>query len=506
MKKLEADVVVIAAGASGLSAAIAAAEKDASVIVFEKGSTTGGAANMGMGFFAAGSRHQKRMMIDFYPDDAFDRIMEFNHMRVDANLVRKYVDISASTIEWIENMGVEFMGAYKYFEKSEATWHIVKLPGSNKLAERSASYMFKLMTEYAKEQGVQFLFNTPATKLLMDHGRVVGVQGVDADGEIVEVECDAAIICTGGFGNNAEMIQEETGFTWGKDLFSWQIPGLNGDGLKMAWEVGAGKSRTMMELTYTCPELTNLYKTLQETMRQPNLMVNIKGERYMNEGYKMNTPYSGNALCMQPEKTAFSIISDEIVDYYRHHGLDFVAYHFAVYDVDNWDSELENWRHGTGQATDGLADLRRTMSDITKCFWEAASIEELAELTGIDYGQLQKTIDEYNEMCDRGVDKKFNKESKYMLPIRGKKFYAAKYFPSAYGTMGGIKCNHNLEVLTEDFEKIPGLYVAGMEANTLHADTYLFYLPGSTMGFAINSGRMAGYNAVDYLDSDDFVE
>lgn len=46
MKQLETDVVVVAAGLSGLAASVAAAEGGARVITLEKASNTGGAANM----------------------------------------------------------------------------------------------------------------------------------------------------------------------------------------------------------------------------------------------------------------------------------------------------------------------------------------------------------------------------------------------------------------------------------------------------------------------------
>ena len=49
MNQLETDIVVVAAGPAGLAAAISAAERGASVIVFEKAATTGGTGNMGMG-------------------------------------------------------------------------------------------------------------------------------------------------------------------------------------------------------------------------------------------------------------------------------------------------------------------------------------------------------------------------------------------------------------------------------------------------------------------------
>ena len=49
MRKLETDVVIVAGGVAGFSAAISAAQGAAGVIVFEKTSTTGGTGNTGMG-------------------------------------------------------------------------------------------------------------------------------------------------------------------------------------------------------------------------------------------------------------------------------------------------------------------------------------------------------------------------------------------------------------------------------------------------------------------------
>lgn len=49
MKKLEADVVVVGGGPSGLAASVQAAEDGASVILLNKADIVGGAANMGMG-------------------------------------------------------------------------------------------------------------------------------------------------------------------------------------------------------------------------------------------------------------------------------------------------------------------------------------------------------------------------------------------------------------------------------------------------------------------------
>jgi fumarate reductase flavoprotein subunit len=91
-----------------------------------------------------------------------------------------------------------------------------------------------------------------------------------------------------------------------------------------------------------------------------------------------------------------------------------------------------------------------------------------------------------------------------MKPIKGGKYYVARHFPAGYGSLGGVKVNENLEVLTSEGLKIPGLYASGTDACNIYGDSYCFFMPGNTMGFAVNSGRIAGYSAVDFIDSEEF--
>ncbi|MCM8711249.1 FAD-dependent oxidoreductase [Clostridium sp. SYSU_GA19001] len=505
MKNMEADVIVVGGGASGIAAAVAAAEKDASVIVIEKGSTLGGAANMGMGFFAVESKYQKAQMVDFTKEDAFKMFMEYTHWRVDARLVRKYIEQSASTIEWIESMGVEFLNSYKYFEKSKQTWHVVKTKGSNAPAERAASNMFKALTDRAEELGVEICFKTKAKKILMENGHVTGVLIENADGETAEALCSCVIVATGGFGDNPDMIKENMGYEWGKDLHSFRIPGVAGDGLKMMWEVGGAKTQPNMELTYTTPGVTDVFKTISETMRQPNLMVNLDGLRFINEEIMNNTVYTGNAISRQRERVAFTIIDDSIIDDYRKKGLDYITFHHNIKTVDKWDQEVETYLSGKETEASGLSILHNEEQKKTRNFFAADSLEELCNQTGINLENLKATIKEYNEGAG-SYDNFFFKNHKYMRPIKGKKYYAARHFPAGYGSLGGINVNDKMEVLNEKGFKIPGLYSCGTDACNIFGDSYCFLLPGNTMGFAVNSGRMAGYNAVDYIDSDDFIE
>jgi len=500
---LEADVIVIGGGASGITAAVAAAEKDASVIVLEKGSTTGGAANMGMGIFAVESKYQKAQLVDFTKEDAFNLLMNYTHWRVDARLVRKYIEQSSNTVEWLEAMGVEFLGAYKYFEKSTQTWHVVKTRGSNAPAERAASNMFRALTERAEELGVKIMYNTKAAKILKDDGYVTGVELVTANGEKVIAECNAVIVATGGFGDNPKMIHDILGYEWGKDLHSFRIPGVQGEGLNMLWGAGAGKTEPTMELTFTTPGVTDVFKTISETMRQPNLMVNLDGNRFINEEIMNNTVYSGNAISLQRERMAFTIIDDSILDTYRKTGLDYVTVHHNIKTIEKWDKELQSYLSGEESEAGGLSELHSEVQKHQVNVFAADSLEELCEKTGINLENLKATVEEYNEACTAS-DEMFFKKHKYMKPLKGGKYYAARHFPAGYGSLGGVKTNDKMEVLDPSGIKIPGLYASGTDACNIYGDSYCFFMPGNTMSFAINSGRMAGYNAVDFMDSDEF--
>jgi fumarate reductase flavoprotein subunit len=358
MPKMEADVIIIGGGASGIAAAVAAAEKNAEVILIEKGGTTGGAANMGMGFFAVESKHQKAQLIDLTKEDVFRFFMEYTHWRVDANLFRRLIEQSADTVEWIESIGVSFLGAFKYFESSKQTWHIVKTPGSNAPAERAAGNMFRALTLRAQELGVQIFYHSKADKIIMDQGCAAGVEFTDESGEKWEAECGSVIVATGGFGDNPEMLKDMLGYNWGSDLHSFRIPGLLGEGLRMMWEAGAAKSQPVMELTYTTPGVTDVYKTLSETMRQPGLMVNLDGLRFINEEIMNNTVYTGNAISRQRSRTAFTIIDDSILEEYRKHGLDYITLHHGIKTLEKWDSELETYLSGKEAEASGLSMLQ----------------------------------------------------------------------------------------------------------------------------------------------------
>lgn len=489
---MDADIIVAAAGLSGLAAAISAAEKGAKVVVFEKANSTGGAANMGMGPLGIGSRVQRGQMVNLTPGEAFRKHMFYTHYRVDARIVREYYFKSGETIGWLQDMGVRFAGAMRMFGAPEATraysdgeftWHVV-IADDGTVGPRSASAMTAAMTNRARDLGVTFIFECSVYELMMEGGECIGVRARDASGEEIECEGGAVILATGGFGANPEMIKEETGFEFGKTIYNFAIPGMEGDGVKMARVAGAAPTTPIMEIMYQLPDNLNHFY-MDGGFRQPCLWVNRNGERFMPEDQIANTTFTGNAISVQPGKIAYSIMDQQMVDYYNKNGGDILS---EVHPKDLYDRFQEEFDKDLAVGYEPLA--------------AADSFEELAENTGIDKDGLLETVKQYNADCDAGYDSIFEKDRQYMRRIGNGRLYCCRQNVGAYGTLGGILVNYKMEVMNDDARPIPGLYAVGTDACNIYGDSYPFTLPGNTMGFCLNSGRIAGESAYDFA----FVE
>jgi fumarate reductase flavoprotein subunit len=112
---------------------------------------------------------------------------------------------------------------------------------------------------------------------------------------------------------------------------------------------------------------------------------------------------------------------------------------------------------------------------------------------------LVATINEYNEYCKQNYDPIFGKGRTRLNVLEGR-LCGGVINQGAYGTLGGIRINSKLQVVTDEYKPIPGLYGAGNDVCDIYAGTYIYKLAGNTMGFALNSGRLAAEHALEYLD------
>ena len=474
----ETDVVVIGSGVSGLAAAVTAAEGGAKVIVFEKQRSLGGTSNFFDGMFAVESEMQRERYITYSRDEAFKRIMEYSHWRANARLVRAFVDESGGTISWLQEKGVEFSDATINMPDAPRTYHVVKGQGAA---------VVKALATRAKEKGVDLRLATPVQRILKEGGRITGVIA-EENGEEIQVASKAVIIASGGYANNKEWIKKYTGF----DLDVNVIPVGNvdkmGDGIRMAWEVGAAEEGMgLLELFRAGPVGPEfaMKGQIEFIAAQPDLWVNPRGERFCDEGIAFYDTSVGNANARQKEGYTYSIFDESIKVHVIEKGID------RGVGMDN--------PPGT-RPVDFDKELKAAVEKGSTDVFVADSIEELARKIGVNPTVLKATVDEYNGFCEKGHDDLFAKDPKYLRPLKGPKFYAVKARTVFLGTLGGIKINHNMEVVDKKGKVIPGLYAVGFDAGGMWGDSYSIRdSSGASAGFATNSGRIAGRNALKYI-------
>lgn len=512
---MKTDVVVIGGSAAGLAAAITAAEEGVKVALFEKYPYLGGIAKLGMGIAAVESRLQRERAFPFKRDDAFKLIMEHTDWRADARLVRAWVNEMPRTIEWLENLGVEFelLDIYQSPEFIVPTGHLVKrttkvimppdeakwvgVTGEVRITPDKPSpieggrtaVMTKIMAERARENGVEIFTSSPVRKILVENGRVTGVIA-EIKGERTQVSCKSVVIASGGFCYNKEILKKYIGLELGTDIHVLHGVELTGDCIQMAWDLGAAQDY-MAPAILTEP-LLPYDPNLRCAFNQPfNLVVNQDGKRFINEEkLGANWVHLAYAMSRQKNKCAYVIFDEDIRRHMEEYGFEYIYYLFRPIRV-----KLD------GKQFDEA--VKKTLESRHSFLVVANSLEELAHKIGVDPSVLKETIEEYNSFCEKGYDALFNKNPGYLLPVKRPKYYATKYILYMYTTVGGIRINEKAEVINRNGEVILGLYAAGdCAASVLAYDFSLSYmLWGANLSFALNTGRIAGRNAASYAKS-----
>lgn len=438
----------------------------------------GGTSNFFEGTFAVESPMQRERYITYTRDEAFKGMMEYSHWRANARMVRAFVDESASTIAWLQEAGVEFSEVGTNMPNRPRTYHIVK--------EKGAAVV-KALAIKAKEKGVDLRLGTPVTRIIKEGDRISGVI-VDKNGDAETVQSPVVIIASGGYANNKAWVKKYAGF----DIDVNMIPVGNvdkmGDGIRMAWDVGAAEEGMGVLEAYRFGPMAPEFRTygpVQMVALQPDLWVNPAGERFCDEGIAFYDTSVGNVNARHKEGFTYSLFDDSIREYYTKHGI-----HRNV-----------GWKNAPGTKPAGFDDeLSNALEKGTNEAYAADSVEDLAAKMGVEPAVLKATVDEYNGFCEKGHDDLFAKDPRYLRPLKGPKYYAAKARTIFLVTLGGIKVNHRMEVVDKKEKVIPGLYAGGMDAGGMWGDSYPIQVAtGASSAFAINSGRIAARSALRYI-------
>jgi fumarate reductase flavoprotein subunit len=499
-ENLKADIVVIGGGGAGLAAAVAAAEKGCkSIVVLEKTGSPAGSTAMAHDIFGAESPVQERAGVDARRDDLFKIAMEWAHWtKVNPRLVRAFIDKSGDTIRWLEEKGLEF--ALAQFFPGQVPWvrhYIVKGQGAQ---------LMKTLRNNCNDLGVKVLTHTRGKKILRgEKGNVAGVVAGTKDGELI-ITTKSVIITTGGYGNNKEMLKKYCPYY--HDTMTYDGPPSNtGDGIAMATEIGAAtaglgalnlhgpfltrRESVAMTIDAKGHDGTLIRVRLSELAWEPyTIWVNKNGRRFVDEAYQLAFFAFGNPVALQPDGISYTLFDSKTIQMMEKQGL-FRSGIFGIHIL-----------HGFVPPAIPLPGLER---EVRKIEAEEVNLKisdswnEIANWIGAEPTVLKATIDEYNAACDHGHDTLFVKDQKYLLPLRIAPYYAIRGHVAICDAYGGIKINENMEALDTEDNPIPGLYAAGSTAGCWESESYCYRLTGHLVGFALNSGRIAGENAVTYL-------
>lgn len=440
----DVDVVVVGGGVAGLSAAIEAAEGGADVLVLEKQGIVGGATTRSGGkLMANGTEFQTAEGIEDSNEEMFSYLKEVGGDLVDDEKLRKFVDNSLDTFNWMTEMGVAVQDV-EPIHSSLNPWRVHNTKGGGGMTDGHGGQIIVPMMNKYKEVDGDIIYNVTANELLTnDKNEVVGVKAASKDGSTVTVNAKTVILATGGYASNKEMMARYSDFSEG---YSTQVPAGNvGDGITMAEGVGAqifdSPSAQTVYVSYTSGVGIN---------EEPGLIVTEDGNRFVNE----------------------------------------YTYQYHVGDKMTKEKSSLGYYIATANDPTPTVQYAMTLEDTPS----ASSIEELAELIDLDPTALKATVDRYNELCAKGVDEDFGKPSDKMYPIQGEKYFAIKLNPAVTVTFGGIVTDLESRVLDANNTPIKGLYAAGETAfEGLFGTEY----PGCGLAISAGSfyGRIAGQNA-----------
>lgn len=447
----EADVVVVGGGAAAFAAAIEAAHAGAEVLLLEKASMAGGDSMLCDGILgAAGTRVAAAAGIDLTVDDAVTWYLQNPawYPARDPEISRFNAEHGGETIDWLEDLGVEFEPepAPRFGYTDEPFIHQVVGKGAA---------MMQVLQGAAAQEGVEVLLETPVTSLVKVEDRVVGVEALSGEAPLSVMARRAVVLACGDESGSAQMLAALSPAN--RCMFPGSHPACAGDGIVMAQKAGVFTTRLAEppQITTLAGMMVGNYVNVNYAGRLHGLWLDASAQRFFNEEARYFDPTPHRAILAKAIEQGVQPV---------------------LLLGDN-------------------ADVRALLEVQPLTGWAyAETLEELAPQVSLDPEALAATVERYNAMCEQGRDDDFARDPEFLIPMTGP-FYASAMYQSTSTTMGGVKVDtaaHALRLAPaggeSSLEPVAGLYAAGQVCEWNAAI-------GSTVLCAMTMGRVAGANA-----------
>lgn len=449
-------IVVVGAGGTGLSAALAAADEGIEVLVLERDPTPCGSTAMSTGLIpAAGTPEQIAAGVEDSPDQFVADIVAKTQGATDVTIARRLAEQSAETIAWLRDRhGVPLSLADGWLYPGHSARRMYGTPN------RSGAELMTALESAAERAGVMVLTEATVTKLIADATDcVMGAVYMRPDGDIESLSCDALILGCSGFGGNAEMvarfIPEMAEATYHGHV------GNKGDAIRWGRELGAAVADMAAYQGHGGLAAGLHVPILWPLIMEGGFQVNAQGLRFSDE----TRGYSEQAANVnaQPGRVAWSIFDKRL--------------HTLMMGFDDYQ---QAWCAGAVLSAD--------------------TIEALASRLQLPPEELAATLADVTDLnAGFGADRwgrDFSGKPPLVAP-----FYGAKVIGALFHTQGGLVVDCDARVLRPDGSALPNLFAGGGAARGISGGDAAGYLAGNGLLTATTLGKLAGRKAAALVRS-----
>lgn len=441
------EVLVVGGGGCGLTAALAAHEAGAEVLVLERDAAALGTTAMSTGLIpGAGTRQQREHGIDDSPERFAADIRSKTRGETDPGIALALARESAATIEWLTDrhgVPLTLVDTFLYPGHSVMRMHGTPHRTGRELMGALAGAIDRAGIDVLTEAHVTSLFAQP-------DGRVAGARLERPDGSTEDIGCEALVLACCGFAGNARMLAEHIPEIVNATFFGH--PGNKGDAIRWGGGLGAAVRDMGAYQGHGGLAAGRGVPLLWALIMEGGYQVNARGLRFSNEA----RGYSEQAVevVAQPGSVAWDIFDARL--------------HTLMLEFEDYTDALE-----------------------ARAVVEAPDIAGLARVTGLPEQALAATLHEVGQMSRGERADPFGRDFTRKPPL-APPYYAAKVTGALFHTQGGLVVDGQGRVLREDGSALPNLFAGGGAARGISGPSSWGYMAGNGLLTATTFGRLAG--------------